>query len=188
MSVAYDMQVRHALSLLQELLPNEQWASQDMVDTAGRWCKMMESMSRNGPMPFDFTTFKNPEHDELVIQRDIQFASLCSHHLLPFLGTAHVAYVPQGTIVGLSKIPRLVHWLAKGTWTQEGLTQAIANYMEEALQPLGVAVVLCNVQHTCMTIRGIKERGSSTTTSAMKGCFADHDRLARAEFLSLLSL
>lgn len=187
--MASDMIKRHALNVLQELMPNEDWHSQDMVNTAMRWCKMMEEMSNDGKgMPFEFTTFKNPGHDELVLVKDIEFASLCAHHLLPFFGRVHVAYVPNGTIVGLSKIPRLVHYLSKGTWTQEGLTQRIANFLEEVLDPIGVAVVMPDTIHTCMKVRGIKERMATTTTSAMKGCFADHERLARAEFLALLAL
>lgn len=186
--MVYDaMDVADMHSFLQELMPNEPWNSPDMKHTARRWMEMMQAMGRNGTEDFEFTVFANPGHDELIIQKDIQFASLCSHHLLPFFGTCHVGYIPADNIVGLSKIPRLVHFLARGTWTQEGLTQAIANYMEERLTPVGVAVILTNVVHTCYTVRGIKERGSTTTTSAMKGAFSDHSRLARGEFLSLLN-
>lgn len=184
-----DMQVRHALSLLQELLPNEDWKSQDMVDTAERWVKMMTGLSRTMEPDFKLTVFENPGHDELVVIRDIEFSTLCSHHLLPFYGAAHIGYIPNGKIIGLSKIPRLVHWLAKGTWTQEGLTQKIANTLMEVLHdPVGVAVVLCNVQHTCMSIRGIEERHATCTTSALKGAFYDHNKLARGEFFALLGL
>lgn len=182
------MAYSEARELLQNLLPDEPWDSPDMKRTAERWVQMMRGMARNGPPDFEFTTFDNPGYDEMLLQRDIQFSSLCSHHLLPFIGTAHVAYIPDKKIVGLSKIPRVVHYLCLGTWTQEGLTQTIANYFEETLDPVGVAVVLTNVQHTCMTVRGVKERCSTTTTSAMKGAFSDHSRLARAEFFSLLSL
>jgi GTP cyclohydrolase I len=185
--VAYN-RLMAAQALLEDLMPNEPWQGQDMINTAGRWCRMMEMMSRTDAPDFEFTTFKNPGHDELVIEKDILFSSLCSHHLLPFFGTAHVGYIPQARLAGLSKLPRLVHWMSKGTWTQEGLTQAIANYLEAELQPLGVAVIMLDVTHTCMTIRGVKERTSTTTTSAMKGVFANHDRLARGEFLSLLAL
>jgi GTP cyclohydrolase I len=185
--VASDLNVKHALSLLQDLMPKEPWQTQDMVDTAHRWCKMMESFARGAAPDFECTVFDNPGHDELVIVKDIQFAALCAHHLLPFFGTAHVGYIPAGKIIGLSKIPRLVHYLARGTWTQEGLTQSIANYLEELLKPVGVAVVLCDVTHTCMSVRGIKERASTTTTSSMKGAFYDHNKLARAEFFSLLN-
>jgi GTP cyclohydrolase I len=148
---------------------------------------MMKSMQRT-PLDFNMTTFDNPGHDELVIVRDIEFSTLCSHHLLPFYGTAHVGYIPDTKIIGLSKIPRLVHWLAKGTHTQEDLTQLIANFLVEELEPIGVAVVLCNVQHTCMSIRGIQERHATCTTSALKGAFYDHNKLARGEFFSLLNL
>jgi GTP cyclohydrolase I len=173
---------------LRDMLPNEDWGKPDMVDTPMRWAKMMAELGRQPEMNFNFTVFDNPGNDEMVLVRDVHFASLCAHHLLPFYGKCHLAYLPGKKIVGLSKIPRLVQHIAKGTWTQEALTSAIADKFEELLEPLGVAVVMPNIVHTCMSIRGVQERSATTTTSCMKGRFADHDRLARAEFFSLLSL
>lgn len=188
-SVASDIYIPpYILDDLKQALPNEPWDNPDMQDTPKRWFKMMQELGRQPEENFNFTVFDNPGHDEMVLVKDIQFASLCAHHLLPFFGVCHVAYLPHEKIVGLSKIPRLVQHLSKGTWTQEGLTQTIANEFEKRLEPLGVAVIMPNIVHTCMSIRGIQERAASTTTSAMKGRFADHDRLARSELLALLAL
>ncbi|MGW8180767.1 MAG: GTP cyclohydrolase I, partial [bacterium] len=104
--MASDLTRKHALNILQELLPGENWTSQEMVDTAERWCRMMEELSRRETYDFKFTTFDNPGHDELVLVRDISFSTLCSHHLLPFYGKCHVAYIPNGKVLGLSKLAR----------------------------------------------------------------------------------
>lgn len=133
---------------------------------------------------FDFTTFENEEdYDELVLVRDIAFTSVCEHHLLPFTGTAHVAYLPAERIAGLSKLPRLVDHLARRPQTQERLTTQIAKQLEEQLAPRGVGVVL-QAEHSCMSLRGAGARGARTTTSALLGAVRT-DRGTRAEFLAL---
>ena len=111
---------------------------------------------------------------------EFPFVSLCAHHVAPFMGTAHIGYVPVKKQAGLSKLVRTVEYMSKGLWTQEDLTDAISDFLTSHLDPLGTAVVM-QATHTCMTIRGVKTSGALTTTSSMTGCFADHDRLARTE-------
>lgn len=124
------------------------------------------------------------KYDEMVIVKDIDFYSMCEHHMLPFFGKIHVAYIPNGKIVGLSKIPRLVEMFARRLQVQERLTQQIADVLQEKLQPKGVAVV-AEGYHMCMMMRGIEKQNSITTTSAVHGAFrAEKTRL---EFLSLIS-
>ncbi len=124
------------------------------------------------------------EYDEIVLLRDIPFHSLCEHHVLPFIGTAHVAYLPTGRVLGVSKLARLVDCFAHRLQTQERLTGQIADYLMENLKPMGVAVVL-NASHSCMTIRGIKKPGSMMVTSALRGLFKK-DARSRNEVLSLM--
>jgi GTP cyclohydrolase I len=123
------------------------------------------------------------DYDEVVVVRDIPFYSLCEHHLLPFFGVAHVAYAPQGRVVGLSKIPRLVDVYAHRLQLQERMTRQIAEGLVEVTQPGGVAVV-AEARHLCMEMRGI-ERSAQTVTSCMLGCFRD-DARTRSEFLQLI--
>ena len=123
------------------------------------------------------------EHHNMVMVRDIELYSLCEHHLLPFFGKAHVAYIPNGRIVGLSKLPRLVDHFARRLQVQERLTEQIAFAVEEALQPLGVGVVI-EAYHLCMMMRGVEKQNSRTITSALRGVFRD-DARTRDEFLSL---
>lgn len=134
--------------------------------------------------PFDFTTFANSEgYDELVLVRDIPVRSLCEHHLLPFTGIAHVAYLPAERVVGLSKIPRMVDHYARRPQTQERLTVQIADALAARLQPRGLGVVI-EATHTCMTERGARATGSATTTSAVRGILRE-DARSRAEFFAL---
>ena len=123
-------------------------------------------------------------YDEMVIVRDIEFYSLCEHHLLPFFGRAHVAYVPKGKVIGLSKIPRVVDLFARRLQVQERLTQQIAEAVETAVKPQGVAVTI-EAQHLCMMMRGVEKQSSQTVTSAMLGVFKTQIQ-TRNEFLSLL--
>lgn len=125
------------------------------------------------------------QYDEIVLVRDMSFHSMCEHHLLPFTGVAHIAYLPSGSVVGLSKLARLVDEVARRPQVQERMTQTIADLMEERLQARGVAVVL-EASHSCMTIRGIKKPGSLCLTSAMRGAFRE-DLKSRAEVLELIS-
>jgi GTP cyclohydrolase IA len=124
------------------------------------------------------------DYDEMVIVKDIDFSSLCEHHLLPFLGKCHVAYMPGRKIVGLSKIPRLVEMFSRRLQVQERLTTQIANTINEVLQPRGVAVVMEAV-HLCMLMRGVEKQNSKAITSAMLGSFRDRPE-TRAEFMDLI--
>lgn len=125
------------------------------------------------------------EYDDMVIVRDIEYYSLCEHHMLPFIGLAHVAYVPSGKVIGLSKIPRIVDMFARRLQIQERMTHQIADFINQVLSPQGVAVVLEGV-HMCSMMRGVKKHDSSMTTSAMLGTFREDSR-TRAEFMEHLS-
>ena len=136
------------------------------------------------PRPFNATTFPNDEgYDELVIVRDIPFQSLCMHHVLPFHGTAHVAYLPGERIMGLSKLGRVVDMFAHDLQVQERLTTQVADWLEEVLKARGVGVIL-EAEHLCMSLRGVQKPGSRTVTSALRGLVKD-DARTRQEFLSL---
>jgi GTP cyclohydrolase I len=130
-------------------------------------------------------TVFNERYDEIVLLRDIEFHSLCEHHLLPFTGRAHLAYLPDGKVVGLSKLARLVEGFARRPQVQERLTTQIADALMEELSPSGVAVVL-EASHTCMTIRGAAKPGSTMVTSALRGIFKDNPS-SRAEVLALIA-
>ncbi len=124
-------------------------------------------------------------YDEMVIVRDIELYSLCEHHLLPFYGQAHVAYIPNGKVLGLSKIPRVVEMFARRLQVQERLTEQIAGFLDDLLHPQGVAVVI-EATHLCAVMRGVKKPGARMVTSAMRGIFKTNAR-TRSEFLSLIS-
>lgn len=124
------------------------------------------------------------DHQQMIVVKDIEVYSMCEHHMLPFFGKAHVAYIPNGKIVGLSKIPRIVDAFARRMQVQERLTDEIKNCIQEALNPLGVAVVI-EAQHMCMQMRGIQKQNSFTTTSSFTGAF-EKDK-TRKEFISLIS-
>lgn len=125
------------------------------------------------------------EYDEIVLVRDISFCSMCEHHLLPFTGIAHIAYIPNGSVVGLSKLARLVDEVARRPQVQERMTQMVADLLEERLNARGVAVVL-EASHSCMTIRGIRKPGSLCATSAVRGLFRN-DSKSRAEVMNLIN-
>jgi GTP cyclohydrolase I len=124
------------------------------------------------------------DYDEMVIVKDVEFFSMCEHHLLPFFGKAHVAYIPNGKVIGLSKIPRLVDVFARRLQVQERLTTEIADAIVEAIEPQGVAVIM-EAQHLCMMMRGVEKQHSATVTSAMRGVFKTQLQ-TRNEFLSLV--
>jgi GTP cyclohydrolase I len=123
-------------------------------------------------------------YDEIVLLRDIPFYSICEHHLMPFIGSAHVAYLPSGKVLGVSKLARIVDCFARRLQTQERLTGQIADFIMDSLKPLGVTVVL-EASHSCMTIRGIKKPGAVMVTSALRGVFR-RDPRSRSEILSLI--
>ncbi|MFI5287464.1 MAG: GTP cyclohydrolase I FolE [Candidatus Dormibacteria bacterium] len=127
--------------------------------------------------------FEEP-YSEMVVVRDIEVYSLCEHHLLPFFGKAHVAYVPDGRILGLSKIPRIVDMFARRLQVQERLTTEIADALQKVLEPQGVGVVI-EATHLCMAMRGVEKQNSSAVTSSLTGCFREDDK-SRNEFLSLI--
>jgi GTP cyclohydrolase I len=136
------------------------------------------------PQPFQATTFANDEgYDELVLVRSIPFHSLCMHHLLPFHGVAHIGYLPDERIVGLSKLARVVELFARDLQVQERLTTQIADWIQEQLAPKGVGVVL-EAEHLCMSLRGVQKFGATTVTSALLGQIRDDPR-TRQEFLAL---
>jgi GTP cyclohydrolase I len=124
------------------------------------------------------------DYDEMVMVKDIEFYSLCEHHLLPFFGRAHIAYLPAGKVVGLSKIPRIVDVFARRLQVQERLTQEIAEAIEDAVHPQGVGVVM-EAQHLCMMMRGVEKQSSATVTSSLRGVFKTQLQ-TRNEFLSLV--
>ena len=124
------------------------------------------------------------KYDEMVLVRDIEFASTCEHHLLPFLGKAHIAYLPAGKIVGLSKLPRVVEVLAHRPQVQERMTEELADLLMEELKPRGVGVIL-EATHTCMTIRGVRKPGGICTTSSMRGTFREN-QATRNELMALI--
>ena len=137
------------------------------------------------PAQFVATTFPNEgRYDELVVVRDISFHTLCMHHLLPFYGQAHVAYLPGESIVGISKLARVVEAFSRDLQVQERLTVQIADWLDQTLAPRGVGVVL-SATHTCMTIRGVRKPGARTVTSALRGALRD-DARTRQELLDLV--
>jgi GTP cyclohydrolase I len=136
------------------------------------------------PRPFHLTTFPNDEgYDELVLARDIAFGSVCEHHMLPFVGVAHVGYLPGGRIVGLSKLARVVEHFSRRPQVQERLTVQIAGFLHERLAARGVGVVI-EAEHLCMSLRGVRSSGARTTTSSLDGLLRT-DARSRQEFLAL---
>lgn len=156
-------------------------------ETPSRVARMYAEMFsglRTDPRKYLARTFTQ-KYDEMVLVKDISFESMCEHHLLPFMGRAHIAYVPNGKVVGLSKIPRTVEAFAKRPQIQEQMTEQLADLLMSELGARGVAVVL-EATHTCMAIRGVRKTGSLTTTSAMRGAFRDNPT-TRAELLALIN-
>lgn len=179
--------------------------------TPHRFVQMLTEMLDTESEEFNFTTFLNedPKIDQMIVERNIPFYSLCEHHVVPFFGVAHVAYIPTERLAGLSKLARLVRQASKGLNTQERITQTIADTLERALcreveaeeqdihgktisvstilmgQPLGVACII-EAEHLCMAMRGVKAPGVTTTTSAMKGVFLNPKNQARQELMGLI--
>lgn len=155
---------------------------EDLADTPRRVARMYEELL--SPRPFNPTTFENDAgYDEMVVVRDIRFASLCAHHMLPFSGIAHLGYLPGERIIGLSKLARIVLHFARNLQVQERLTKQVADWLNDALKPRGVGVVV-RAEHQCMTVRGVQSVGSTTVTSTMHGLLRSNDA-SRDEFLAL---
>jgi GTP cyclohydrolase IA len=157
----------------------------DAGATAGTPRRMARAYAEMlSPRSFDLTTFANDEdYDELILARGIPVHSICEHHMLPFLGTAHVGYLPGQRILGLSKLARVVELFARRPQVQERLTKQVADWLQTHLQPRGVGVVI-EAEHMCMTLRGVRAGGTSTVTSSLLGGLRDDPR-SRAEFLAL---
>jgi GTP cyclohydrolase IA len=158
-----------------------------LLDTPERMEKSMAFLTRGYAMDVKAVLHDalfEVEYDEMVIVKDVEFFSMCEHHLLPFFGKAHVAYVPNGRVIGLSKVPRVVDVFARRLQVQERLTTEIADAIQEAIEPQGVAVIL-EAQHLCMMMRGVEKQHSATVTSAMRGVFKEQLQ-TRNEFLSLV--
>lgn len=158
-----------------------------LLNTPNRVARMYSEMLdgyRTDPAKLINNAIFDVDYDDMVIVRDIEFSSLCEHHMLPFIGHAHVAYIPRGKVIGLSKIPRIVDMFAHRLQVQERMTRQIANFINEVLDPRGVAVVL-EGKHMCSMMRGVEKHNSSMTTSTMIGAFRENES-TRTEFLSHL--
>ena len=160
-------------------------SGESLADTPGRMARAYDELLT--PRDFDLRTFDNDEgYQQLVIEREISFQSLCEHHFLPFVGHAYVAYLPGERILGLSKLARVVEMFARRPQVQERLTQQVADWLNEQLTPKGVGVVLV-AEHLCMTLRGARATGSTTITSALHGLLLTDSR-AREEFFALAGI
>jgi GTP cyclohydrolase I len=158
-----------------------------LLKTPERVAKSMQYLTRGycqNPDEIMLSAIFNEDHNEMIIVKDIELYSLCEHHILPFFGKAHIAYIPSGKIVGLSKIPRVVDAYSRRLQVQERLTTDILECIQRTLNPIGVAVVI-EAQHMCMQMRGVQKQNSVTTTSSFKGAFEKQE--TRNEFIKLLS-
>lgn len=186
MSKVNRAQIEEAVRLILDAV-GEDPNREGLIDTPQRVAKMYEEMFEGLAMdPREyFDTIFGEDHEELVLVKDIPFYSMCEHHLVPFYGKAHVAYIPKdGRVTGLSKLARAVEAVAKRPQLQERITSTIANAIMEKLEPHG-AMVIVEAEHMCMTMRGVKKPGSKTVTTAVRGILAE-DSIARGEVLSLI--
>ena len=187
----YDADATEALADLtwhQLQLVGEDPEREGLLKTPERVAKAMQFLTHGyglDPEVILRSALFEEDYSQMVLVRDIEIYSLCEHHMLPFFGKAHVAYIPNGRIVGLSKIPRVVDVFARRLQVQERLTLQIRDAIERVLRPEGVAVVI-EAQHLCMMMRGAEKQNSHTTTSAMSGVFLDNDN-TRAEFMRLIN-
>lgn len=155
------------------------------AETPRRFLEMLSELTAHRDCDMGcvkWKAFENEGMDEMIVVGDIPFVSVCNHHVIPFIGVAHIAYVPGMLIAGLSKFARVVDHFARTLQVQERLTANIGDFLKQSLDPRGVAVVL-KAEHMCMTIRGVQKPGARTTTAYMDGVFGDHNRTAKAEFL-----
>jgi GTP cyclohydrolase I len=186
----YDQETTRALAghikAILELL-GEDTEREGLIKTPERVAKAMQFLTQGyfqeGEQIVKSAVFTEP-YNQMVIVRDIELFSLCEHHMLPFIGKAHVAYIPNGRITGLSKVARVVETFARRLQVQERLTEQIRDCIQESLHPMGVAVVI-EAMHTCMSMRGVEKSNAITTTSAFSGIFLKSDK-TRNEFLSLI--
>lgn len=172
-------------TMLEQLGENP--ARQGLIKTPERVAKAMEFLTQGyGQDALEVLreAIFDEDYSEMVVVKDIELYSMCEHHMLPFFGKAHIAYIPNGKIVGLSKIPRVVDVFARRLQVQERLTIEIRDSLQQTLAPLGVAVVI-EARHLCMQMRGVSKQNSSTTTSAFSGEFLHNDK-TRKEFISLI--
>jgi len=172
-------------SVLSEIGENPE--REGLLKTPERVAKSMKFLTdgyKQDPAKIIQSAMFSEEYSQMVLVKDIELYSLCEHHMLPFFGKAHVAYIPNGHIVGLSKVPRIVDVFARRLQVQERLTDEIKDCIQETLNPKGVAVVI-EAQHLCMQMRGVQKQHSSTTTSAFSGIFMS-DEKTRAEFINLI--
>jgi len=178
-------------SIITELLsqigenPNREGLKKTPLRVAKSWEFLTKGYSQNINEIVNGAIFSEA-YDEMVTIKDIDFYSMCEHHLLPFFGKAHVAYIPNGKVVGLSKVPRIVDMFGRRLQLQERMTQNIAKTINDVLDPKGVAVIL-EGHHMCMEMRGVEKQNSSTTTSYMTGLFRKDER-TRKEFLDIVSM
>jgi GTP cyclohydrolase I len=162
-------------------------AREGLVDTPERVARAFEYLTKGyqeDPDALLNNALFKVSYDEMVIVKDVEMFSLCEHHMLPFFGKVHVAYIPKGKVIGLSKIPRLVELFSRRLQIQERLTTQIAETIQNAIEPQGVGVVI-EARHLCMMMRGVEKQHSATVTSSMLGCFRE-DQNTRSEFLSLI--
>ena len=164
--------------------PNREGLVKTPMRVAKAWAFLTKGYNED-PIEIIRSAMFNEEYRQMVLVKDIEIFSVCEHHMLPFIGKAHVAYIPNGKITGLSKIARVVECFARRLQVQERLTVQIRDSIQEALNPLGVAVVI-EASHTCMQMRGVEKQDSATTTSAFTGIFLS-DHRTREEFMSLIS-
>ena len=158
-----------------------------LIDTPSRVRKAYEFLTRGyneDPEAMLKNALFTVTYDEMVIVKDVEMFSLCEHHMLPFFGKVHVAYIPNGKVIGLSKIPRLIEVFSRRLQIQERLTTQIAETIQKVIQPQGVGVVI-EARHLCMMMRGVEKQHSAAVTSSMLGCFRDEEE-TRSEFLSLI--
>jgi len=186
MSDNYNQDIANSIkTLLSEIGENPE--REGLLKTPERVSKSMEFLTNGyekNPSEILKSAMFSESYSQIVLVKDIELYSLCEHHMLPFFGKAHIAYIPNGHIVGLSKIPRIVDVFSRRLQVQERLTDEIKDCIQETLNPKGVAVVI-EAQHLCMQMRGVQKQHSSTTTSAFSGIFIS-DEKTRAEFMNLI--
>ena len=186
MSDNYNQDIANSIkTLLSEIGENPE--RDGLLKTPERVSKSMEFLTsgyEKNPTEILKSAMFSESYSQMVLVKDIELYSLCEHHMLPFFGKAHIAYIPNGHIVGLSKIPRIVDVFSRRLQVQERLTDEIKDCIQETLNPKGVAVVI-EAQHLCMQMRGVQKQHSSTTTSAFSGIFIS-DKKTRAEFMNLI--